>query len=49
MPRTPDNGPNKKDAPHPIEQRPRTVNPDLARKIGNQAIKGATKDQKKGK
>lgn len=47
MPSNPDNRPNKKDAPHPIEQRPRTVNPETARKLGKTAIKGATKDKPK--
>lgn len=48
VPSNPDNRPNKKDAPHWIEQRPRTVSPETVRKLGETAIKNTPKD-KKGK
>jgi hypothetical protein len=39
--------PETKDKPNPFEQRPKTVNPETARKLGETAIKGASKDKSK--
>lgn len=45
MPSSPENSRDKR----PYEQRPQTDKSAVIRKLGETAIKGAAKDQKKGK